>query len=100
MTENGIFQLAFYLLILLLLVKPLGWYMAQVYEGKPCGLSKIGRPLEQLLYRFSGVNPTQDMDWKKYLTAMLVFNFFGLFVVYVIQRIQIYLPLNPQHLTN
>lgn len=96
MTGNGILQISIYLFMLLILAKPAGWYMARVYEGKPCGLDKIGGPLERLLYRFSGVHPTKEMDWKAYLAAMLVFNLLGLLLVYVIQRLQFYLPLNPQ----
>lgn len=91
-TEVGLLQIAFYLLILLVLVKPLGWYMARVYEGKICGLNH----LEQFIYRLSGIQTKQDMDWKSYLSAMLVFNLWGLLAVYLIQRLQIYLPLNPQ----
>ncbi|EKD54285.1 MAG: hypothetical protein ACD_60C00100G0022 [uncultured bacterium] len=96
-TEIGIFQIFVYLLILIILVKPLGAYMARVYENKPCGLDFIFRPLERLLYRLCGVAPTQEMNWKQYLSAMLFFNVLGFFAVYLIQRLQNYLPLNPEH---
>jgi K+-transporting ATPase ATPase A chain len=95
-TEIGIFQIGLYLLILLILVKPLGWYMARVYEGKPCGLNQIGGPCERFIYRVSGIKPEQEMDWKNYLFAMLFFNLLGLLAVYALQRLQFYLPLNPQ----
>ncbi|STX38337.1 potassium-transporting ATPase subunit KdpA [Legionella feeleii] len=99
MTEIGLLQIFFYLLILLALVKPLGWYIASVYEGKAWGLHHLGAPLEKFIYRISGIKPKQEMNWKRYLSAMLVFNLFGLLAVYLIQRLQAYLPLNPQHLS-
>ncbi|MDR3443477.1 MAG: potassium-transporting ATPase subunit KdpA [Legionella sp.] len=95
-TEIGLFQIIFYLFILALLVKPLGWYMAQVYEGKSSWLNRIGGP-ERFLYRLCGINTKQEMNWKSYLLAMLVFNLLGLLAVYVLQRMQAYLPLNPQN---
>ena len=97
LTEMGLAQIAIFLFMLLILVKPLGWYMVQVYEGKSCGLNRIGGPFERILYRFCGIRPNQAMDWKQYLFAMLVFNLLGLLVVYIIQKFQAYLPLNPQH---
>jgi K+-transporting ATPase ATPase A chain len=96
MTTIGIYQILLYMLILLILAKPLGAYMARVYEGKSCGLDKIIGPFERLLYRLCGIQPTEEMDWKSYLTTMLFFNLLGLFVVYAFQRLQFYLPLNPQ----
>ncbi len=100
MTEMGIFQITFYLLILLALVVPLGGYMARVYEGKPCGLDRCFGPLERLIYRLCSIKPEQEMNWKGYLLAMLIFNILGLLAVYAIQRLQLFLPLNPQHFTN
>lgn len=94
-TEIGVLQIAFYLFILLILVKPSGWYMAQIYEGKSW-VNRLGNPLEQLLFRLCGIK-MQPMDWKSYLTAMLVFNLGGLLAVYLLARLQYYLPLNPQH---
>lgn len=99
MTENGVLQIVLYLFILLLFVKPLGWYMARVYEGKPCGLDKIGGSCERLLYRLCGIKATEGMGWKRYLSTMLIFNLLGLLAVYFIQRIQFYLPLNPEAFT-
>lgn len=100
MTENGIYQIALYLLILLLFIKPLGWYMARVYEGKFSGLNKIISPLEELTYRICNIQPQAEMNWKQYITSMLLFNLLGFLVVYLIQRIQFYLPLNPEHFLN
>jgi len=96
MTANGYLQLALYLGVLLLLVKPLGAYMANVYEGRVAFLNRFGTPFENLLYRLCGVKPTQEMRWTQYALAMLVFNLLGALAVYALQRLQAYLPLNPQ----
>src|SRR5579883_3147151 len=96
MTENGLLQIILYLLIVILLVRPLGWYMARVFEGKACGLDKCLGPLERFFYRAASINPKQEIGWKKYLTSMLWFNLFGTLLIYGIQRLQFYLPLNPQ----
>lgn len=96
MTGIGVLQILVYLLLLLLLVKPLGGYIACVYEGKSCGLDRVLGPLERLMYRCCGIQAEKEMDWKNYLAAMLFFNFFGLLFVYALQRWQFYLPLNPQ----
>ena len=99
-TGIAILQIAFYFFILLLLVKPLGWYMGQVYEGT---LFKQDSPLgffERFLYRICQIKPNKEMDWKQYLSAMLCFNVLGLLAVYLIQRVQFYLPLNPQHFSS
>jgi len=95
-TFSGILQIAFYFLVILILVKPLGWYMARVYEGQPCGLNKLGSSFENLIYRVCAINANAQMNWKQYLFAMLLFNFLGLLTVYALQRLQFYLPLNPQ----
>lgn len=96
MTENGIFQILLYLAVILICVKPLGLYIARVYEGT----LRFLHPIERLTYRFCAINPQEEMHWQKYLSAMLIFNLLGLFVVYLIQRLQMYLPLNPQHFAN
>ena len=97
MTVNGWLQIAIYFGALLLIVKPLGWYMAQVYEGKPCGLDRVLGPAERRLYRLYGRAAAGEMTWKAYTMAMLLFNFAGLLVLYVLQRLQHVLPFNPQH---
>jgi len=96
MTANGVFQLLFYLVVLVALAKPLGAYMARVYENKRLALDRVLGPLERLIYRLCGVRITDEMSWKTYATAMLLFNVLGLFVVYGLQRLQGALPLNPQ----
>ncbi len=98
MMINGWLQIAFYLLVLVALVKPLGWYMARVYEGQPTGLDRVLRPVERLLYRLAGVQPDAGMNWQTYTLAALLFNGLGLFVLYALLRLQGSLPLNPEHL--
>jgi K+-transporting ATPase ATPase A chain len=96
MTANDALQLGIYLLVLLMLVKPLGAYMALVFADTPNRITRIGAPLERLLYRIAGIRADEDMDWKRYALAMLVFNVAGLLFVYLLQRMQQWLPLNPQ----
>jgi K+-transporting ATPase ATPase A chain len=91
-------QLVFYLLVLLLLAKPLGAFMARVYQGEHTFLDPLLRPVERLIYRLSGARPEEEMDWKVYAFALLLFNGLGLLVVYALQRWQAVLPLNPQGL--
>lgn len=86
--------------VLLALVKPLGWYMARVYRGESCGLDRVLAPVERLFYRLSGVRSEEEMSWRQYATAMLLFNLLGLLAVYGLQRLQGSLPLNPQQLEN
>ena len=90
-------QIILFLVVLLALVKPLGWYMARVYEGKPCGVDKVLGPLERMIYRLCGIDPGCEMTWKTYTLAMLAFNLAGLLAVYGLQRVQHLLPLNPQN---
>jgi K+-transporting ATPase ATPase A chain len=89
-------QLAIYFALLILLAKPLGDYMARIYQGERTLLDRILNPVERFIYRISGIDPQSEMDWKKYAIAMLVFNVLGLLFVYVLQRLQGILPLNPQ----
>jgi len=80
-------------------VKPLGGYMARVYEGEPVLLEKVFGPLERLFYRLAGVKRDDDTSWKTYAVGMLIFNVAGLVVVYALQRLQGILPMNPQSLS-
>jgi K+-transporting ATPase ATPase A chain len=98
MTGNASLQLVFYVVLLLALAKPLGAYMARVYEGRPCGLDRALGGLERLMYRIAGVRADQEMSWKTYAGTMLLFNLLGLLAVYALQRVQGVLPLNPEHL--
>ncbi len=74
MTANGMLQLAFYVVVLLALARPLGAYMARVYQHQPFGLDRGLGWLERLMYRWSGVRPAEEMGWKTYAAAMLLFN--------------------------
>jgi potassium-transporting ATPase potassium-binding subunit len=98
MTAIGWAQLALYLGVLLALVKPLGGFMAKVYAGERTFLTPVVGPLERLLYRAAGVSPEREQGWQAYAFAFLTFNFFGLVAVYLLQRLQGALPLNPQAL--
>src|SRR5215510_13867673 len=91
-------QLIFYLVLLIALAKPLGSYMAKVYQGEHTFLDRVLGPVERFIYRVSGVNAEEDMNWKTYAIAVMVFNILGLLVVYLLQRLQAVLPLNPQGL--
>jgi K+-transporting ATPase ATPase A chain len=92
-TINSLLQLALYLIVLVALVKPLGWYMARVYQGQPCGLDRALGWLERGLYRLAGTRADAEMAWQQYAIAMLLFNMTGLVAVYAIQRTQHVLPL-------
>ena len=95
MCFNDYIQMTVYLVILLLLVKPLGTYMGLIYEGRPAGLNQWLGPLERGILRLCGVNAEEGMTWKVYALALLMFNVLGILVVYAIQRWQAVLPLNP-----
>ena len=82
MTNNGLFQITIYVITLLALVKPLGWYMARVYEGESVGLNRLLAPVERLIYRLSGVNPKEEMRWTDYAVGLLVFNLLGILAVF------------------
>ena len=92
-------QIGLYLIVLLLLVKPLGSFMARVYEGERTFLSPVLSPVERFIYRLIGVKPQEEMDWKTYAFAMLLFSLVGLITLYGLQRLQAILPLNPQNLS-
>ncbi|SEO36412.1 K+-transporting ATPase ATPase A chain [Luteibacter sp. UNC138MFCol5.1] len=98
MTANDVFQIGLFLAVLLALVKPVGQYMALVFADEPNRVTRVGAGVERLLYRLAGIRADEDMGWKRYAIAMLVFNVAGLAVVYLLQRTQQWLPLNPQHL--
>jgi K+-transporting ATPase ATPase A chain len=83
--------------IVLPCVKPLGRYIAEVMEGKPNFARRLGAPVETFIYRVCGVDASAEMGWARYATAMLVFNLLGVVLLYGLQRLQAYLPLNPQH---
>jgi len=94
----GLIQIVIYLIVLLILVKPLGTYMARVYSGQSTWLERLLGPVERLLYRLAGVNLQEEMDWKQYALALLLFNGLGFLALYGLLRLQSLLPLNPAHL--
>jgi K+-transporting ATPase ATPase A chain len=98
MTGQGFLQVAIYLIVLLALAKPLGAYMARVYQDESVGLNRWFAGIERLFYRLSGVKPEQEMRWTQYALAALMFNLLGLLAVYFLQRFQDVLPFNPQGL--
>jgi K+-transporting ATPase ATPase A chain len=91
-------QIGLYLLLLLLLAKPLGAYMARVFQGERVLLTPAVGRIERFIYRIAGIRSDEEMDWKTYAVVMLLFNFAGLILVYALQRLQSVLPINPQHL--
>ena len=95
MNWNNVIQGLIFLAAVILLVKPLGIYMARIYEGKPAGLNVLLGPVERWIYRLSGIHPEAGMSWKTYAVAMMLFNIIGIVVVYALQRLQAHLPLNP-----
>ena len=99
MSAIAILQLVLYLVVLTALVKPLGWYMARVYQNKPCGLDAALGWLERGIYRLAGTKLDSEMNWRQYAIAMMLFFTMGTVVVYGLQRFQHVLPLNPQNLT-
>jgi len=98
MTANAWFQIFLYLGVLVLLAAPLGAYMARVFEGRNRWSAGILGPLERLVYRLSSVRADGEMTWKQYAGAMLLLNLAGLLAVYLLQRVQAHLPLNPRNL--
>jgi K+-transporting ATPase ATPase A chain len=99
MSANDWIQIAVYLVVLMLLIKPVGSYMAMVFAETPNNLQRRLAPIENTIYRLCGIRSDEDMGWKRYAIAMLLFNVLGVLVVYLIQRTQGMLPLNPQHMT-
>jgi potassium-transporting ATPase potassium-binding subunit len=98
MTNNGWFQILFFLLVVLALTKPLGAFMTRVFNREKTFLDPALRPIEKILYRLTGVDEAAEMGWKEYAGAMLIFSGVTMAVLYLIERVQNWLPLNPQKL--
>ena len=97
MTVPGFIEIALLFGVLLLLTRPLGAYIARVFEGRPLfGLDRVFGPVERFIYRLGGIKPGGEMSWQTYAVALLLFNLFGTFAVYGLQRLQGVLPANPQ----
>jgi K+-transporting ATPase ATPase A chain len=98
MTANGWLQILLFFLVIFAVTKPLGVFMARVFERKKTFLDPVLRPMERLIYKLTGVEETHEMRWTEYAFAMLCFSVIPMIVLYAIQRLQQWLPWNPQKL--
>jgi len=98
MTFNGWIQIAIYFALISICVKPLGAFMAKVFEGERTFLSPVLQPVERAIYRICGVNEAEEQHWTTYTVAMLLFSVAGFVSLYALQRLQAVLPFNPQHM--
>jgi K+-transporting ATPase ATPase A chain len=98
MTANGWFQIIVFFGMVFACAKPLGIYMARVFERQKTFADKIFRPVETLIYRLTGIDETHEMRWTEYATSVLIFSLVSLLITYALERLQYLLPLNPQHL--
>jgi K+-transporting ATPase ATPase A chain len=98
MTLNGWLQILFFFALILAVTKPLGVFMAHVFNREETFLDPVLRPAERLIYKLTGVNQEREMRWTEYAAAMLLFSAVSMLVLYLIQRLQAHLPFNPQHL--
>jgi K+-transporting ATPase ATPase A chain len=96
MTLNGWFQILLFLVTVLAATAPLGRFMTRVFSRERTWLDPVCRPIERLIYRATGVNETHEMRWTEYAVAMLLFSAMSMLVLYVMQRVQQWLPWNPQ----
>ena len=100
MTANGWFQIGLFLGVIFLLTKPLGVFLVHVFERKRTILDPVLRPIEKTLYRITGVDENKEMPWTEYGIAMLLFSGVSMLVLYLMERLQHWLPFNPQNLAN
>src|SRR5437868_4081238 len=98
MTANGWFQILFFFALVLIVTKPLGIFMARVFNRERTFMDPVLRPIERLIYRTTGVNEDREMGWIEYAISMLLFSVVSMLVLYLIQRMQLHLPWNPQKL--
>src|SRR5690349_1789182 len=98
MTLNGWLQIAVFFLLVLAITKPLGIFMAKVFNRERTFLDPVLRPLERLIYRLTRVNEESEMPWTEYAIAMLLFSTVSMLLLYLMQRVQGFLPFNPQKL--
>jgi len=96
MTLNGWLQILVFLVLVFLVTKPLGVFMARVFNREKTFLDPVLRPLERVIYRVTRVDENHEMRWTEYAIAMLLFSFVSMIVLYLMQRLQGYLPFNPQ----
>ena len=97
MTANGILQLVLFFGIILILTKPMGSYMARVFQGEQSLLSPLLRPVERVFYKLFGVKEDEEMKWTTYSFSLLMFSLVGATLTYALLRLQGHLPLNPQN---
>jgi potassium-transporting ATPase potassium-binding subunit len=100
MTANGWFQIGLFLTVVFLITKPLGLFLVRVFERKRTFLDPVLRPVEKLIYRISGIDESVEMPWTQYGITMLIFSGVSMVLLYLLERVQAWLPLNPQRLTN
>ena len=100
MTANGWFQIGLYVLVLFLITKPIGIFLKRVFEREKTFLDPLLRPVERLIYRLCGVDETKEMRWTEYGVTMLSFSAVSLILLYLFERVQHWLPWNPQQLAN
>jgi K+-transporting ATPase ATPase A chain len=100
MTANGWFQIGLYVLVLFLITKPIGIFLTRVFERQKTFLDPLLRPVERLIYRLCGVDETKEMRWMEYGATMLVFSAVSLILLYLFERLQHWLPWNPQRFAN
>ncbi len=98
MTINGWLQILLFLALVLLITKPIGIFMTRVFNREKTFLDPLLRPIERLIYRLTGVEEDHEMRWTEYAVAMLLFSLVSMIVLYLMQRVQGYLPFNPQKL--
>src|SRR5581483_10630939 len=98
MTGNGWMQIIVFFLLVLAVTKPLGVFMTRVFSRERTLLDPVLRPLERLIYRVTGVEEEREMGWKEYAFAMLLFSAVSMLLLYAMERLQGYLPFNPQKL--
>ncbi len=100
MTPSALFValLILFLALVVACARPLGVYIADVMEGKPNFAQRLGSRVERFFYRVCGVDPRVEMTWKQYAIALLIFNVLGAFIIFALQRLQFFLPFNPQKL--
>jgi K+-transporting ATPase ATPase A chain len=96
MTANGWLQIGLFLLLVFLVTKPIGIFMTKVFNREKTFMDPVLRPVEKLLYRVTGVDETHEMRWTEYAVSMLLFSLVSMIVLYLMERLQGYLPFNPQ----
>src|SRR6185369_7107559 len=99
MTWNGWLQIFFFLVLILAVTKPLGLFMAHVFNRERTFLDPVLGPVERLIYKLTRVDARHEMRWTEYAVAMLLFSAVSMLLLYVLQRVQGVLPFNPQHLS-